>query len=78
MNTGIKVEELVGHFGFSQKEALAARGVAQGLSNADIARNLGIVEKTVKFHLTTVFRKARVKNRTELALKIFAVHNGLV
>lgn len=37
----------------------------QGYSNADIAHQLCVCEKTVKFHLTNIFKKANVKSRAE-------------
>ncbi len=35
-----------------------------GYMNKDIARILFIAERTVKAHLTSIFRKMNVKNRT--------------
>ncbi len=42
--------------------------IAQGLDNKTIARQLGISQKTVKNHLTIVFRKLNVQSRTQAAL----------
>lgn len=42
--------------------------VAQGLANKAIARRLGISEKTVKAHLTSVFAALDVTDRTQAAL----------
>jgi DNA-binding NarL/FixJ family response regulator len=39
--------------------------VAEGCTNAQIARELWVTEKTVKFHLSNVYRKLGVTNRTE-------------
>jgi len=39
--------------------------VAEGFSNAELARMLHITEQTVKFHLSNVYRKLGVSNRTE-------------
>jgi DNA-binding NarL/FixJ family response regulator len=41
--------------------------VAEGLSNADVARRLWVSRQTVKFHLGGVYRKLGVANRTEAA-----------
>jgi len=41
--------------------------ITRGLSNADIARELGINEVTVKTHVTTLFEKLGVANRAEAA-----------
>ena len=42
--------------------------VAEGLSNRQVARCLGISEKTVKNHLHTIFGKLGTRSRTEAAL----------
>ena len=42
--------------------------VGEGLANKQIARRLGISEKTVKAHLTNVFQSIGVESRTEAAL----------
>ena len=42
--------------------------VGEGLANKQIARRLGISEKTVKAHLTNVFQRIGVDSRTEAAL----------
>jgi DNA-binding NarL/FixJ family response regulator len=41
------------------------RWVAAGASNSAIARELFVTEQTVKFHLSNVYRKLGVANRTE-------------
>lgn len=56
-----------------EREVLAL--VAQGLPNKTIARRLGISEKTVKTHLTSVFTTLGVSDRTSAAL--WAQRNGL-
>jgi len=42
--------------------------VAAGLANKQIARRMGIAEKTVKSHLTTIFQRIDVNDRTQAAL----------
>lgn len=44
--------------------------VCKGLRNKEVADQLHITEKTVKFHLTAIFLKMGVRNRTELAAKV--------
>jgi DNA-binding NarL/FixJ family response regulator len=39
--------------------------VAEGYSNAQLARMLWVTEQTVKFHLSNIYRKIHVANRTE-------------
>jgi DNA-binding NarL/FixJ family response regulator len=49
--------------------------VGNGLANKQIARRLGISEKTVKAHLTNVFQRIGVSDRTQAAL--WAERHGL-
>jgi DNA-binding NarL/FixJ family response regulator len=56
-----------------EREVLAL--VGEGLPNKLIARRLGIAEKTVKAHLTNVFRQIGVFDRTQAAL--WAQQHGL-
>ncbi len=56
-----------------EREVLAC--VAAGLPNKLIARRLSISEKTVKSHLTSVFQRIGVTDRTQAAL--WAHRNGL-
>lgn len=42
--------------------------VVQGLANKQIARRLGISERTVKAHLTSTFQRIGVSDRTQAAL----------
>jgi DNA-binding NarL/FixJ family response regulator len=50
--------------------------VASGSSNGEIAQALWVTEQTVKFHLSNVYRKLEVANRTEASH--YAYINGLV
>ena len=50
--------------------------VASGASNAQIARQLWVTEQTVKFHLSNMYRKLGVANRTEAAF-VAHTHNLL-
>jgi len=61
--------------GLSEREREVLRLVARGLPNKRIARELSISEKTVKTHLTSVFRTIGVTDRTQAAL--WAERNGL-
>ncbi len=59
----------------TERELEILRLVARGQSNADIARTLYVTPKTVKFHLTNIFAKLGVTNRTEAAA--YAFNKGL-
>jgi DNA-binding NarL/FixJ family response regulator len=52
----------------SAREVEVLRLVAGGLSNRQIASRLGIAERTVKAHLTRVFDRIGVADRTSAAL----------
>ena len=65
------VRRLQSRFGLTLREAQVAAGVARGHTNAEVASRLGIVEKTVKNVLMSVFNKCNVRNRVELALRAY-------
>ena len=52
----------------TQREREVAILTAQGFSNKDVARRLGITDGTVKVHLHATYQKIGVSNRTELSL----------
>jgi DNA-binding CsgD family transcriptional regulator len=54
--------------GLTRRESDIALRVADGASNHEIARDLGISESTVKSHLVHVFEKLRIRSRTQLSL----------
>jgi DNA-binding NarL/FixJ family response regulator len=63
-------------FALTKRERAILQYVAGGLYNKEIAFNLGIKEKTVKNHITSLFKKIGVKDRIQAA--VFAVKNGYV
>jgi DNA-binding NarL/FixJ family response regulator len=58
-----------------EREILAL--VASGRSNADIGRALWVTDQTVKFHLSNIYRKLGVANRTEAAMKALQLLGSL-
>lgn len=54
----------------SMREHAVAQAVASGKSNKEVARLLGITERTVKAHLSSCFDKLGVRDRMQLALLI--------
>jgi DNA-binding NarL/FixJ family response regulator len=52
----------------SAREQEVLRLVTAGLANKQIARRLGIAERTVKAHLTNIFGRIGVTDRTQAAL----------
>lgn len=61
--------------GLSERQAEILRLVARGATNKAICRELGLAERTVKAHITAVFRSLKVSTRTQAALE--AVKLGL-
>jgi two-component system, NarL family, response regulator LiaR len=62
--------------GLTERETTILRALARGLSNEAIGKELWVAEQTVKFHLTNIYRKLDVKNRTEAAR--YAYEHGLI
>lgn len=54
----------------TSREQEVARAVAGGSSNKEVARQLGITERTVKAHVGAVFQKLKARDRLHLALII--------
>jgi DNA-binding NarL/FixJ family response regulator len=74
MAQGEKQEEnLIEQLTKREKEVLAE--IANGKSNKEIADTLFITEKTVKTHVSNIFSKLDVADRTQAAL--YAVKHGL-
>ena len=43
--------------GLSNRESEVAELVSKGLSNKEVANQLFVTEKTVKFHLTNIYKR---------------------
>lgn len=54
--------------GLSSRQLAVLEAVCQGLSNKVIAQQLDISEKTVKAHVTAIFERLQVVNRTQAAM----------
>jgi len=63
------------HVELTPRERDIVRGVVEGLTNREMARELGLNEQSVRNVLSTVYQKCHVRNRLELAL--FVVKRGL-
>jgi DNA-binding NarL/FixJ family response regulator len=61
---------------FTVRETEVLRLLVAARSNREIARTLGIEERTVKAHVAKLMRKVGVENR--IALSIYAVTNSIV
>ena len=62
--------------GLTAREISILNALARGLSNQAIGKELFVAEQTVKFHLTNIYRKLGVGNRTE-AVRL-AYQHGLI
>lgn len=50
--------------------------IAKGMSNLEISEKYGISERTVKNHISNLYKKIKVKDRTQAV--VFAIRNNLV
>ena len=60
----------------TNREKDVLRSIAKGMSNKEIGSTLGISERTVKNHVSNVFKKIDVMDRTQAAL--FAIRNNFI
>lgn len=58
------------HGKLTEREWEVAKAIAAGASNKEVARQLGITERTVKAHAGVIFTKLDVPDRLHLALRI--------
>ena len=52
--------------GLSKREAEVVMLVVQGLTNKQVADRLCVAEKTVKFHLTNVYKRMKISRRSQI------------
>ncbi|MEW8562597.1 MAG: response regulator transcription factor [Candidatus Thiodiazotropha sp.] len=69
---GMKTGSVDGLAKLTEREREIAQLVGAGDSNKAIARKLDITERTVKAHLSSIFRKTKTKDRLQLGLLINA------
>ena len=62
--------------GLTNRELEVSKAVCQGMNSLQVGILLFVTEKTIKFHLTNIFRKLRIKNRKQL-ITLCATHGGL-
>lgn len=60
----------------TKREVEILAQVASGMFNKEIANNLGISERTVKNHISNIFKKIDVSDRTQAA--VFAIRNNII
>lgn len=64
------------HGDLTEREMEVLQCIAEGLSNKDIAEQLGISEKTVKSHVSNILSKLYLTDRTQVA--VYAWRKGIV
>lgn len=65
-----KIEKL------TRREIEVLKLLAVGMYNKEVAENLGISERTVKNHVSSIFKKIGVTDRTQAA--VFTIRNNLI
>ncbi|MEY8267509.1 response regulator transcription factor [Lachnospiraceae bacterium 64-25] len=60
----------------TRRELEILKQIAGGMFNKEIATNLNISERTVKNHISNIFKKIDVSDRTQAA--VFAIRNNVV
>lgn len=69
-NVKKKISEL------TRREIDVLKMIASGSFNKEIASTLNISERTVKNHISNIFKKIQVSDRTQAA--VFAIKNGII
>lgn len=62
--------------GLTKREIEVLKLITEGLFNKEIAYKLNISERTVKNHISNIFKKIEVSDRTQAA--VFAIKNDLI
>ena len=60
----------------TKREVQVLKELAVGKFNRDIAKEMEISERTVKNHISSIFKKLDVTDRTQAA--VFAIKNNLI
>lgn len=74
--TQLRVVSAMGDSLLTSREEQVVALVADGLSNRDVAAELGLSEHTVKKYLFRIFEKLGISSRVELVL--YALHHGVL
>lgn len=69
-NDNVKIEKL------TKRELEVLELLAYGMYNKEVAEQLNISERTVKNHVSNIFKKIEVTDRTQAA--VFAIRNNLI
>jgi DNA-binding NarL/FixJ family response regulator len=58
---------------FTSREQEVLDGICDGLQNKEIANKINVVERTVKFHVSSLFTKVGVKSRRDLQMQFAGI-----
>jgi NarL family two-component system response regulator YdfI len=61
-----EVKQLKTFYELTGRELDTIQGIINGFANKEIANFLGIVERTVKAHLTNIYNKLGISNKVQL------------
>lgn len=64
------------HASLSERELFVLQAIARGCTSKEIALDMGISERTVKAHLTSIYNKLKVESRSEAVA--VAIEKGIV
>ncbi len=59
----------------SRREIQVVDQVIKGVSNREVANALFVTEKTIKFHLTNIYKKLNIRNRNALIVLMYDLQN---
>jgi DNA-binding CsgD family transcriptional regulator len=62
------LQEIFMEQGFNQREAEVIEWVTKGLDNKEIGEKLFIVPNGVKWHLTKIYKRLSIRDRTQLVI----------
>lgn len=71
-----ELDNQIKHSKLTKREVEVLKLITQGLLNKEIANQLCISEKTVKNHVSNIFKKIEVSDRTQAA--VYAIKNNIV
>ena len=66
VNQSYVIPETLRKIGFNRRQYRVVAALQAGATNKQIARQLGITESTVKYHLTSIYKIADVSKRSDL------------
>ena len=60
------MQEIIVNYGLTEREGQILRFIFVGAQTKDIAKELYITERTVKFHITNILKKTECRNQREI------------